>query len=132
MLNWTPVMRQSAHSISNNSMMSPRASHRRHPTPSNAILASSPGSFSYISTKRQQNIRQISLKGQKCRGNLPGWRQYGVNMAYWWRILEKKEDKFSRELDFWSISILWSYYASRYASLVCARLFNCSLSKRYI
>ena len=67
------------------SRMSPRASHRRHQY---AILTSSPGSFyrrifSYrkiqdlISTKRQQNVRlrnlQMSLNGQKCRGNQPGW-----------------------------------------------------------
>ena len=63
--------------------LSPCASHRRHQY---AILASSSGNFyrrlfSYISTKRQQNVslhnRQMSLKSQKCRGNLPGSRQNG-------------------------------------------------------
>ena len=85
------------------SRMSPRASHRRHQY---AILASSPGSFycelfSYISTKCQQNVilrnRRMSLKDQKCHGNLSGWRQNGVLMAYF-RIcaLQKRGRVFTR------------------------------------
>ena len=61
------------------SRMSPRASHRRHQY---AILASS------------QNVslrnRKMSLKGQKCQGRLPGWRQYGVLMAYFGHAHWKK------------------------------------------
>ena len=53
-----------------------------------------------ISTKRQHNVslrnRQMSLSGQKCRWNLPGWRQYGVKMAYWWGILDMRiEEKWT-------------------------------------
>ena len=92
------------------SRMSPRASHRRHRY---AILASSPGSFyrrlfSYTgpykyktSAKRQQNVslrnRQMSLKGQKCRGELARmasrWRIDGV---FWTWALKKWEQVFTR------------------------------------
>ena len=36
----------------------------------------------------------MSLKGQKCRGYLTGWRQYGILMGM---RIEQKGDKFSRE-----------------------------------
>ena len=49
-----------------------------------------PGKF----PKRQQNVslrnRKMSLKGQKCQGRLPGWRQYGVLMAYFGHAHWKK------------------------------------------
>ena len=66
------------------SRMSPRASHRRHQY---AILTSSPGSFfRRLFRILVQNVsfrnRQMLLKGQKCRGNLPGWRQYGVDGVF--------------------------------------------------
>ena len=101
------------------SRMSPRASHRRHPTPS--IRHSGkfprqfwPPAFPYISTKRQQNVgfrnQQMSLNG-KHAGELARmasiWRQNGVLMAYFRTCALKKSDKFSRELDLWLICILW-------------------------
>ena len=49
----------------------------------------------------------MSLKGQKCRGNLSGWRQNGVFSDM---RIENKGEKFSRELDIWLISILWLKY----------------------
>ena len=75
------------------SRMSPRASHRHHRY---AILASTAGFFRIQVQNVSLRNRQVSLKGQKCRGNLPGWRQYGVFSDM---RIEKKGDKFSRELE---------------------------------
>ena len=39
----------------------------------------------------------MSLKEQKCRGNLPGWRQYGILMALFWTCtLKKRGQVFTR------------------------------------
>ena len=70
------------------SRMSPRASHRRYQY---AILVCFPAVLTagffriYVPNVSLRN-RKMSLKGQKCRENSPGWRQYGVKIAYWWRI----------------------------------------------
>ena len=110
------------------SRMSPRACRLVHVAP---CISSSPSyaintpfwqvppavltaGFSYISTKRQQNVsfrnQQMSLNG-KHAGELARmasiWRQNGVLMAYFRTCALKKSDKFSRELDLWLICILW-------------------------
>ena len=68
--------------------MSPRTSHRCH---QQAILASSPSSFDRRHFRiLVQNVSKTSafitgkcsFKVLKCQGNLPGWHQYGVLMAY--------------------------------------------------
>ena len=72
------------------------------------ILASSPGSFyrrlfSYIWQNVSLRNRQMSLKGKKCRGDLPGWSQYGVKMTYWWRILDMGTSFHESRTSAWSL-----------------------------
>ena len=74
------------------SRMSPRASHRRHQY---AILASSPGGFyrrlfSYIGPYKYKTPPFVTGKRLLKVKSAGGTSQDGVNIAYWWHILDMR------------------------------------------